>query len=625
MLILYVKHCERRIVMRSERFSTLDEIKKYLSNSDEGAGVGLLYDETKRIYYHHKGEGHVCVLGVPGSGKTSTFSLSTAYDIIAKGESMICIDPKGDIFEYTYRNARKTHDTYVIDLRNPCTADGINLLKLPFELYRSNNPAEKTRGIQMLNDMANTLYPIVNNEEPYWKESSRNYFVGCAILLFENCKSLDEVNIASLIKIMQEGEERDGGYTVLKRVYDLLPDYSRAKIELSGYCLSPAETRMSTYAVARAGVKHLFSSEAISDLLSANDMDIAKLDGKKPCAIYIILPDETSVYSNLAALLISQLMTHYIQLAENTWHHRLPTKLHLLLEELGNIAPIPDFSYMMGASRSRNIRIYAVLQSYSQLKAVYGDKANAIKDCFDITTAFRCYSYETLKELSDKCGVRSTILHDTIITEPLISPSQLGALTTRQCLIIISGRFKYITSLPFADDVYKTDRFDITSLPNKKRKTVDCFEIKALFEKLKQEKIRNTLNDIDTNPFSNSVFPPLNISTKENDENIEELIRRIDEKIALIEEEEVDEEAEKKRKLQDSSAQVTEYVVKCIVDSDEFGVIVRLLDEKNIKYNSYDNCIQNQCLKFHFNNKETAEKAVKLLINNSVFCMREYE
>lgn len=617
--------------MRSERFSTLDEIKKYLSNSDEGAGVGLLYDEAKGIYYRHKGEGHVCVLGVPGSGKTSTFSLSTAYDIIAKGESMICIDPKGDMFEYTYRNAKKTHDTYVIDLRNPCAADGINLLKFPFELYRSNNPAEKTRSIQILNDMANTLYPIVNNEEPYWKESSRNYFVGCAILLFENCKSLDEVNISSLIKIMQEGEERDGGDTVLKRVYNLLPDNSRAKIELSGYCLSPAETRMSTYAVARAGVKHLVSSETISDLLSTNDIDIAKLDGKKPTAIYIILPDETSVYSNLAALIISQLMTHYIQLAESAFHHKLPNKLHVLLEELGNVAPIPDLANMMGASRSRNIRIYAVLQSYSQLQAVYEDKAYAIKDCFDITKAYRCCSYETLKELSDKCGVRSTILHDTIITEPLISPSQLGALTTRQCLIIISGRFKYITSLPFADDVYKIDRFDINSLPIKKRKTVECFDLKALHEELKQDKIRNTLNDIDTNPFSNGVFPPQNILTKENKENaqnevnIEELIRRIDEKIALIEEEEVAEEAEKKRRLQNGSTQANEYTVKCIVDSDEFGDTVRLLNEKNIKYNSYDNCIQNLCLKFHFNSKETAEKAVKLFIDNSVFCMREYE
>ena len=314
-------------------------------------------------------------------------------------------------------------------------------------------------------------------------------------------------------------------------------------------------------------------------------------------------------------------MTHNIQLAENTWHHRLPIKLHLLLEELGNIAPIPDFSYMMGASRSRNIRIYAVLQSYSQLQAVYEDKAYAIKDCFDITIAFRCYSYETLKELSDKCGVRSTILHDTIITEPLISTSQLGALTTRQCLIIISGRYKYITNLPFADDVYKTDRFDITSLPNKKRKTVECFEIKALLEKLKQEKIRNTLNDIDTNPFSNSVFSPLNISTKENDKNIEELIRRIDEKIASLDEE----EAKVKEGLQDESIETDEkYTLKCIVDLDKVDNIIKLLEEKDAIYDSYD-YDQNVCLNFHFNNKESANNAAKLLQDNSVFCVKEYE
>ena len=40
------------------------------------------------------------------------------------------------------------------------------------------------------------------------------------------------------------------------------------------------------------------------------------IQGDKPVIIYVILPDETPIYEDLAGVLISQLMNHYIYIAE---------------------------------------------------------------------------------------------------------------------------------------------------------------------------------------------------------------------------------------------------------------------------------------------------------------------
>lgn len=90
--------------------------------------------------------------------------------------------------------------------------------------------------------------------------------------------------------------------------------------------------------------------------------EIYSSKGDKPVIIYIILPDETPIYEELAGMLISQLMNHYIYIAENLWSGKLPIRINFCLDELGNIGEsISNLPHLLSAGRSRNVRVCMII------------------------------------------------------------------------------------------------------------------------------------------------------------------------------------------------------------------------------------------------------------------------
>ena len=57
---------------------------------------------------------------------------------------------------------------------------------------------------------------------------------------------------------------------------------------------------------------------------------------------------------------------------------RLPVHVRCLLDEFANIGQIPKFEKLIATIRSREISASIILQSQSQLKAIYKDNAETI-------------------------------------------------------------------------------------------------------------------------------------------------------------------------------------------------------------------------------------------------------
>ena len=68
--------------------------------------------------------------------------------------------------------------------------------------------------------------------------------------------------------------------------------------------------------------------------------------------------------------------------------HRLPRTVNIIIDDFGTQTVIPDFDKMISAVRSRNITLCIILQSVSQLKTAYGDKAKTILACCDTKLYF---------------------------------------------------------------------------------------------------------------------------------------------------------------------------------------------------------------------------------------------
>ena len=82
-------------------------------------------------------------------------------------------------------------------------------------------------------------------------------------------------------------------------------------------------------------------------------------------------------------MLQSQLINLLCDRADDKYGGRLPVHVRLILDEFANIGQIPNFDKLIATIRSREISASIILQSQSQLKAIYKDAAEIISDNCD--------------------------------------------------------------------------------------------------------------------------------------------------------------------------------------------------------------------------------------------------
>lgn len=302
---------------------------------------------------------------------------------------------------------------------------------------------------------------------------------------------------------------------------------------------------------------------------------------------------------------------------------KLPCRLNVCLEELGNIGKsISSLAHLMSAGRSRNIRCHLVLQSLSQLDTLYGpSEASTIRSNADVLIAFRTNHWETLNELSHKCGEREVDGNNHVSRESLITPSQLASMKTGQALVMISGHTKFITWLPDFTEMFDCSNWKAPRRIVRKGNTkVEVFNIKEYVQEVKKKKMRELMGE-DTAPtperFSQmpseiprgSTTGSTHNGDKESETtsfDVESLIARIDAKIAELGAEEAAEKA-KSESVEKKEASVQEVII-LTVGSSKLATIkvirehtkVTLKEAKDIDASSYpspNECIRIFCLK----------------------------
>ena len=340
--------------MRSERWSTNYEKFKVLKVG--AAGPVLQFDNGE--CWSFDGEGHVMILGASGSGKSRRGTIPMTKSFIRNKQSGFIADAKGEIYANTKDEIPDCYDVHVIDFRNlyEDNAEGWNPLAAPYELWISGSKKNRHIAEQMVEELANTMYPVPD-KDPFWIEEARNVFIALVYALFILAKP-EEVNLASVYYMIAKGEERFGTASYLKTLVDMLENHKNVAMQLLSYVTTADDTRAGIRSTFLNGLSTATKSESVRDFLSHDDLQINQLTGNKPTLVYIIIPDETSIYDKLTGVLVSQLMNHYVRLAEQEYAGKLPIRVNVLLEELGNIGrAITNLPHLMTAGRSRNIRV----------------------------------------------------------------------------------------------------------------------------------------------------------------------------------------------------------------------------------------------------------------------------
>ena len=471
--------------------------------TSDAAGVPLLLNEKEA--WVDNGEYHTLVIGSTGSGKTQTVIKPTVKLLAKAGESMIITDPKGEIYEATANMLRdKGYDVQILNFRDPQNGSSWNPLSLPYRMYKSGN---QDKAIELLDDLAlNILYDeSSNNSDPFWEKTSADYFSGVALGLFEDAKE-EEININSISLMTTVGEEKFGGSTYIKEYFSFKDPASASVINASSTINAPTDTKGSILSVFRQKIKLFASRENLSEMLSHSDIELADI-GRKKTALFIVVQDEKKTYHSLVTILLKQCYETLIAVAQENGGE-LPVRTNFLLDEFANMPPLKDVTTMITAARSRHIRFTMIIQNYAQLNQVYGkENAETIRgNCGNIIYLISA-ELAALEEISKMCGEVKSKEDDKTASTPLVTVSDLQRMKQFEVIILRMRMqpFKTKFTPDFKLDWGKT--YPKAGYPEREKQQVHTFDIKTFVKEKKKEKLLEMMNSSNLNGEGGSTPP----------------------------------------------------------------------------------------------------------------------
>lgn len=134
-----------------------------------------------------------------------------------------------------------------------------------------------------------------------------------------------------------------------------------------------------------------------------DELELDKL-GDRKTALFLIMSDTDSTFNFLISMIYTQLFNLLCDKADDQYGGKLPVHVRCLIDECANIGQIPQLEKLVATIRSREISACLVLQTRSQLKAIYKDNADTIVGNMDAQIFLGGSEPTTLKELSEALG-----------------------------------------------------------------------------------------------------------------------------------------------------------------------------------------------------------------------------
>ena len=469
------------------------ECVKIKSANSKAAGVPIILKDDEM--WVDNSEYHSLVIGATGSGKTQGVILPTVHSLAKAKESMIITDPKGEIYEKTSNLLRaRGYRILLLNFRDPQNGNAWNPMSLPYQMYKSGN---QDKAIELLDDLAlNILYDDSNkNADPFWEKTSADYFSGVALGLFEDAKE-EEININSISLATTVGEEKFGGSTYIKEYFNAKDPSSPAAINASSTIMAPNETKGSILSVFKQKVKLFASRENLSEMLSYSDINLESI-GEKPTAVFIVIQDEKKTYHSLVTILLKQIYETLIRVAQQHGG-QLPVRTNFLLDEFANMPPLKDVTTMITAARSRHIRFTMIIQNFAQLDDVYGkEEAETIRgNCGNIIYLITT-ELKALEEISKMCGEVKSKKDDKTASTPLVTVSDLQRMKQYEVVILRLRKQPFKTKITPDWKLDWGTKYPLAKYPVRKKHDVQTFDIKEFVKNQKKKKLLEMMNAAD--------------------------------------------------------------------------------------------------------------------------------
>ena len=406
------------------------------------------------------------IIGTTRSGKTQMLVVP-AIDIYSRAEkqaSMIIADPKGELAASSAATLkRRGYDVQVFDLMN-FMGLSYNPLQLVLEAYMRDDKAEA----QLLaNTLSYILFHDPNAKDKTWENWSIALTNALILAVTIDCcaeaeKYEDEsdkkrwygkVNMYSVARLLVDlGETDNNGKSLLDKFFLSRGLDDIARIQYSAVAFAAGKTKGNIFANTNSQLIK-FTMEKVAKMTSKNTLDLENIgfNIKQPTAVFLVMPDYDRSNQFLATIFISQL--YYVLSKKCSMiGGKCPREVVFLLDEFGNITPIPEMAHILNVCLGRNIRFDMIVQAYSQIYHLYGeqDGRSIIAGCGNQIYLLTIEA-NTAKEFSSLIGNktitsysrngRGNLSLDKNIsehpdTQPLLNPNELMELKPGESVVV---------------------------------------------------------------------------------------------------------------------------------------------------------------------------------------------
>lgn len=442
----------------SAKWATKDEMKVLKATKDDN---NIILTESESLMINERANEpkndrnkNILVVGGSGSGKTRFF---VKPNILQLHSSYIITDPKGTLVlemgEFLKNNGYDLKIFNTINLEKSFKYNPFVYIKTQFDILTL---------VETI--IQNTKGDGEKSGEDFWVKAEKLLYLALISLIFYDPKiKKEEKNIGTLLDMINsfnidendttKKDDMDFYFEAYENSYnkerfldknrekeiksqlknlledDYLVEYQYQKIKLQNYKnlqyksdfplrqfkkykLAAGKTAKSILisCAARLGV---FEVDSLRNLMSKDELELDKIGGYKDengniiklkTALFLNISDTNKTLNFLVAIMFTQLFNMLCQKADDVFNGKLPVHVRFLIDEFANIGKIPDFEQLIATIRSRMISASVILQTQSQLKAIYKDNMDTIIGNCDTMLFLGSQEKGTIKDLSEILG-----------------------------------------------------------------------------------------------------------------------------------------------------------------------------------------------------------------------------
>ena len=452
----------------SARWGTAKDIEPFMAPKFED---NIILTKTERLMMSNRPPDpknarnkNVLVVGGSGSGKTR-FWLKP--NLLQCHSSYVVTDPKGSI---------------VVECGNALLKNGYKLKILNtinFKKSMHYSPFAYVHSEKDILKLVTTLMTNTKGEgaggDPFWEKSERLLLTALIAYLHYEAPA-EEQNFATLLEmlntmqVLEDDEEYQNPVDLLFEELAKKKPNSFAGRQYKLYKLAAGKTAKSILISCGARLAP-FDIQELRDLTMYDELQLDTL-GDKKTALFLIMSDTDSTFNFLISMVYTQLFNLLCDKADDVYGGKLPIHVRCLIDECANIGQIPNLEKLVATIRSREISACLVLQTRSQLKAIYKDNADTIVGNMDSQIFLGGSEPTTLKDLSEMLGKETIDAFNTSDTRgnspsygttfqkmghELLSRDELAVLDGGKCILQLRGVRPFLS-----------DKYDLTQHPNYK-------------------------------------------------------------------------------------------------------------------------------------------------------------